>query len=178
MQYTVTNPITFRQNIRGKLLLQLTQDQAPTTGYITMSTNIEKSIFNYTVESATKKGILKKWENSFFVHIYIDRLRSIFNNLKDKCLVDKIVEGVIPPQSVGFLTHQQLFPEKWRLLLEKKMKRDESKFVTNIQASTDMYACKRCKSRKCVYYEQQVRSADESMTVFITCLDCGKQWKC
>lgn len=27
------------------------------------------------------------------------------------------------------------------------------------------------------YYEKQTRSADEPMTVFGTCLDCGKKWR-
>ena len=32
-------------------------------------------------------------------------------------------------------------------------------------------------TKKCTYYEVQTRSADESMTIFITCLTCGKDGK-
>jgi transcription elongation factor S-II len=141
-------------------------------------TNLEKGIFNYSIQGATQRNIIKKWENSFFVQLYVDRLRSIYMNLQSNELVTKVKNGEIEPQNVAFMTHQQYQPERWQKLIQQKLKRDESKFMTNIQASTDVYQCKRCKSRKCVYSEQQVRSADESMTVFVTCLDCGKQWKC
>ena len=89
----------------------------------------------------------------------------------------QIETGEITPQEIAFLTHQELNPGRWKELIERKMKRDESKFNTNIQASTDMFTCKKCKSKKCTYYELQTRSADEPATIFITCLDCGKHWK-
>ena len=45
------------------------------------------------------------------------------------------------------------------------------------EAMTDQFKCGRCKSRKCIYYELQTRSADEGMTIFITCLNCGNRWR-
>ena len=45
------------------------------------------------------------------------------------------------------------------------------------EAMTDQFKCGRCKSRKCTYYELQTRSADEGMTTFITCINCGNRWK-
>ena len=62
-------------------------------------------------------------------------------------------------------------------MIEQKMRRDAVKFSTNVEAMTDMFVCKKCKSRKCTYYELQTRSADEPSTIFISCLDCGKHWK-
>ena len=41
-----------------------------------------------------------------------------------------------------------------------------------------LYKCGACKSTKTTHYSQQTRSADEPMTVFVSCLDCGKKWKC
>ena len=46
------------------------------------ATNLEIGIFNYAIKEATRKKIVKKWENPHFVSIYIDRLRSIYMNLK------------------------------------------------------------------------------------------------
>ena len=42
---------------------------------------------------------------------------------------------------------------------------------------TDQFKCSKCGQRKCTYYQKQTRSADEPMTTFITCVNCGKNWK-
>ena len=37
--------------------------------------------------------------------------------------------------------------------------------------------CYRCGTNKCFYYQIQTRSADEGMTTFYTCTQCGNRWK-
>ena len=63
------------------------------------------------------------------------------------------------------------------LLIEEKRIKDENKFTPKIEASTDDFICGKCKSKKCTYYQLQTRSADEPMTTFVTCLDCGNRFK-
>jgi len=46
------------------------------------------------------------------------------------------------------------------------------------QGATDMFKCGKCKQRKTTYYQKQIRSADEPMTTFVECLNCGNKWKC
>ena len=57
-------------------------------------------------------------------------------------------------------------------------KDDKVLFEKDEGGATDQFKCNRCKQRKCTYYELQTRSADEPMTIFVTCLNCGKRWKC
>lgn len=45
------------------------------------------------------------------------------------------------------------------------------------EAETDQFKCGRCSKRKCKYYQLQTRSADEPMTTFVTCVNCGNRWK-
>ena len=55
--------------------------------------NIEKGLVNYSLEKADKINIIKKWDNEYFVLIYIDRLRTIIMNLNNnKNLLNKIKE--------------------------------------------------------------------------------------
>lgn len=171
--YRISDPDAFRQKIRGVLRTKI-----PATLDDNGVTNLEKGIYNVSIQEATKKNIIRKWENPHFVQLYIDRLRSVYMNLNHATLVERLIGQEVLPQQVAFMTHQEFCPEKWDGLIQQKLKRDASKFVTNVQASTDVYQCRRCKSRKCVFSEQQIRSADESMTIFVTCLDCGKQWRC
>jgi transcription elongation factor S-II len=163
-------PEQFRTNIRTKLSEKIGQQ------YIKIVSNLEKAIFNYAIKEATQKKIIKKWVNPYFKQLYVDRLRTIVNNLKNPEILQLLQSGELKPQVFAFMTHQEMNPSRWSALIQQKMKRDASKFNTNIEASTDMFTCKKCKSKKCTYYELQTRSADEPATIFITCLDCGKHW--
>ena len=61
----------------------------------------------------------------------------------------------------------------------------KDKFVSFLEAvsSEEIYeashgdACKKCGSRKLHNDQKQTRSGDESMTLFVTCMNCGKRWK-
>ena len=141
------------------------------------SVNLENGILNYTIQESNSKKIIKKWENPLFVQIYKDRCRSVFVNLKRESVISQIMENSITPQELAFATHQEMAPDQWKDLIERKTKRDTSKYVNNTCASTDMFTCSKCRSTKCTYYELQTRSADEPMTVFVSCRNCGKNWK-
>ena len=166
---SISNPDNFRTNIRGKI--------SPIIGEEKISTNLEIAIYNYAIKEANSRKIIKKWDNPYFVQLYVDRLRSIYMNLKNAELLEQLKSGEIAPQTVAFMTHQEMNNGRWSKLIEQKIKRDANKFTTNVQASTDMFTCKKCRSKKCTYYELQTRSADEPATIFVTCLDCGKHWK-
>jgi len=168
---TISNPDTFRDNIRQKIGAVFSIQDKKICG------NLEKGVYNYAVKEATQHKIVKKWENPHFVQLYIDRMRSVYVNLKQSELLDSLKNGDIQPQTLAFMTHQEFQPHHWKELIDKKMKRDASKYADNLQASTDMFTCRKCKSKRCTYYELQTRSADEPATIFVTCLDCGKNWK-
>jgi transcription elongation factor S-II len=97
--------------------------------------------------------------------------------LKNETLLNKVISGEIKAQEIAFMTHQEIFPEKWEDLIKAKSIRDKNKFEQNLEAATDTFTCRKCKSKKCTYYQMQTRSADEPMTIFVTCIDCGNRWK-
>jgi DNA-directed RNA polymerase subunit M/transcription elongation factor TFIIS len=165
----IVNPDDFRANIVKKINNILNSEKN--------SGNLEKGIYNYTLKEATQKKIIKKWDNKYFVQIYLDHLRSIMNNLNEDIL-KQINNGSMKPHLVAFMTHQELCPEKWSQLIEAKTKRDMNKYETQISAATDTFTCRKCKSSKCTYYLQQCKSADEPMTCFVTCIVCENRWKC
>lgn len=165
----IKNPDEFRANIRVKIQPMFDDEK--------LATNLEKGIYNFAIKEANNRKIIKKWENPHFVQLYLDRLRSICVNLKNPDLLDHLKRGEISPQSLAFMTHQEMNPARWRILIDQKITRDANKFTDNIRASTDMFTCKKCKSKRTTYYELQTRSADEPATIFVTCLDCGKMSK-
>lgn len=164
----VKTPDTFRTNVR-KRLNEILQNEKH-------STNLEKGIYNYALKEADMRKVVKKWDNKYFVNIYVDHLRSIYANLRPH-IVEQIQNDSIKPHMIAFMTHQELLHEKWDEMIVAKSKRDKSKFEINIEAATDTFTCRKCKSKKCTYTTMQTRSADEPMTIFVTCLDCGQRWK-
>jgi transcription elongation factor S-II len=189
----------FRGVFRGEFLRLLgsvseeTSDSLIVTGYSPLSENLangysavanklaenlEKGVFNFAIKEAGAKQIIKKWQNPLFCEIYSARMKSVLINLKkNPTLLASIRSGEVTPEQFAFMTHLEMNPEQWKDRIEKKIKRDRLKFTNNVEASTDMFSCSRCKSKKCTYYEMQTRSADEPTTVFVTCLNCGKNWK-
>lgn len=48
----------------------------------------------------------------------------------------------------------------------------------NIQVKNTVgIKCKKCQSDNVYSESRQVRSGDEAMTIFYTCLNCGNKWK-
>ena len=166
----IHNPEDFRSNIRNKLSNILNSEKN--------GENLEIGIYNYSVKMADERDIAKKWANVYFVQIYIDKLRSIFSNLKNDEVKNLLINKEIKPHELAFMTHQEMMPSIWNDLLELKKIRDENKYQPKLEASTDDFTCWKCRSKKCTYYQLQTRSADEPMTTFVTCLDCGSRWKC
>tara|TARA_B100001769_G_C22028863_1_gene552851 strand:- start:596 stop:1108 length:513 start_codon:yes stop_codon:yes gene_type:complete len=169
--HTISDPSAFRSNVRNKLFEMIENER--------ISENIEKGVFNFSIQKATQVNIVRKWDNSNFVRIYVDRLKSVYINLKKNPeLRGNIKEKKIRAHEVAFMTHQEMKPEHWKELLDAKKVRDNNKYAPEIFANTDTFTCRKCKSNKCSYYQLQTRSADEPMTTFVTCIDCGNRWKC
>jgi len=164
----IENPDLFRNNIRKKLEATLANEKN--------ALNLEKGIFNYALKEADQRKIVKKWDNAFFVQIYLTHLRSIITNLSPEIL-KQIESGDIKPHQVAFMTHHEMRPEKWAALIDAKSKRDKNKFEVNLSAATDTITCKKCRGNKCTYYQLQCRSSDEPMTTFVQCLICNCRFK-
>ena len=146
--------------------------------------NLEKGIFNHVIKKARQKKIVRKWDNHNFVILYIDKFRSILANLnpdnhvQNKNLIRKINNGEVSAYKIGFMNSREMYPEKWKKMVDEKIKRDNNMYTENLAAATDEFKCYKCLKRQCTYYQMQTRSADEAITTFITCLNCGNNWKC
>ena len=165
----IENPEQFRHNILGKLNNMIDNTK--------ICENLEKGIYNYTLDICEQRNLIKKWSNDYFIIIYIQKVKTILYNLENKDLYNKLVNKDIKAHELVFMTHQEMRPDLWDELIELKKIKDENKFSPKIEASTDDFKCGKCKSKKCTFYQLQTRSADEPMTTFVTCIDCGNRWK-
>jgi DNA-directed RNA polymerase subunit M/transcription elongation factor TFIIS len=145
--------------------------------------DLEQGVYDYAIYYCKKNNIIHTIFNEKFIDIYIAKARSMYTNLKKKSyiknnnLLERLQNDKQLLHNLPFMNHIEIFPENWKELLNEKHKYDKSLCSSKKGIVSDQFKCGRCKQRKCEYYEFQTRGADEPMTIFITCLNCEKQWK-
>lgn len=150
-------------------------------------------------------GDLISWDNKEFCKWYWQKLCNICAELKrDKDLraaLDMSIEGdrvsvkikyvpqlqyrlmhtkELKSMDLPYLTPDKLWPDGpySKALFEHKRKeltREDAR--KNDEGYEGIFVCRKCKGRKIHYYQLQIRSADEPMTTFFTCMSCGCKWK-
>ena len=159
------------KKVTKKCLRQFTED-------------IEKGVYNKTIKVASEKNIPKNWDNIIFLDLYKQYCVEIYSNLNsdsylgNKRFFSRLLDGEFNPYTLAEMEHSRMFPERWKEILDSKTRRDRYLYEVNKEMATDAYTCGRCKKSECSYYQLQTRSADEPMTTFVTCLNCGKRWRC
>lgn len=167
---------------RNKIITILTKIKSP-KGVKSFANKLEMSIYNASIKYCKDKMILPSWKNNEFTQIYINKAMSIYSNLIENNylgntkLYERIKDKKLDLNIVGSLDSFALYPEKWQDLIDEKVKRETIMINAMLQSATDQFKCPRCHARKATYVQVQTRSADEPMTTFVTCLECGKKWK-
>jgi DNA-directed RNA polymerase subunit M/transcription elongation factor TFIIS len=145
--------------------------------------DFERGVYNYTIEDSKRRNVHSVWENPEFTQLYLINARRTISNLDPSSyihnarLLERFHEGEFRPNTIAFMNYSDLFPEKWGARIELAIKREAKMLEVDKSMATEMFKCSRCGKRQCTYYEMQTRSADEPMTQFVRCLNCGKQWR-
>lgn len=145
--------------------------------------DLERGVYNWVIDFANEKCVVKNWANPMFSRIYADKVRSVVSNLEDSYvgnarLLNRLVDDKeFLPHDIPYMRPEVACPERWVHILDVKNKKDANIGENTLTAMTDQFKCGRCKKRECVYYELQTRSADEPSSIFIRCLNCGHSWR-
>lgn len=145
--------------------------------------SLERAIFETTFNNSQKYFIPRNWKLPQFCELYRQTVRSVISNIhpdspvKNPRLIARVLDGEFELAAIPTMTSYEMFPEKWFALKDKLLQREQKILEGNKSRATDQFKCRRCNKRECTYYEMQTRSADEPMTIFITCLNCGKEWR-
>jgi transcription elongation factor S-II len=140
-------------------------------------------IYNATLEDAKHRLVPLTWEHETFRWIYNMIAKRTISNfqpdsyVKNESLIQRWKEGEFTLDALGKWTPYELKPTHWKDLKDQQFRREQRILEGNLSMATDRFRCSQCKKKMCSYYELQTRSADEPMTIFIRCLNCGKQWK-
>jgi DNA-directed RNA polymerase subunit M/transcription elongation factor TFIIS len=143
---------------------------------------IEKSIYEYTLQTSEERGITPDMENNHFRLIYVNKLHQIYTNMnpdsyvKNMYFIDRILTEEINPDKIAFLTPQELHYEHWKEILKKQDAAEKLASSISAGTRTNEYTCSRCRGNDCTFINIQLRSADEPVSTIIQC-SCGKKWR-
>lgn len=132
------------------------------------------------VESAIIR--LPETNNTHSSDFYKEKVRSLYQNLKNKAnpeLRHRILNGALSPERFAVMTHDEMKSEKQKEEEAKihKENLNNSMVPQEEQSISDTLQCSKCKGTKVSFTQAQTRSADEPMTTFCQCTNCGKRWK-
>jgi transcription elongation factor S-II len=136
------------------------------------------------------------WKLTRDKKLYTDKARTLaFNLKKNRGLTEEVILGQIEVDVLASMKSEELASAETR----KQRAQDAKKLIDSKRLDWDqanehkinemcgirgdllnasLFTCGRCKSIKTTSTQKQTRSADEPMTVFVLCLNCGKRWKC
>lgn len=145
--------------------------------------SLEHEIYKVTLKTAENNRITKVWNNNPFVDLYYCNIRKVVGNLSSNCyvknneLLEKYKQKQVNFEEICNMDYYSLYYTKWREQIITQQNIEKRQLEGNKSMATDQFLCGRCHKRECTYYEMQTRSADEPMTIFINCLNCGKKWR-
>ena len=113
---------------------------------------------------------------------YRTKMRSLFQNLKNKSnptLRARILSGSITPEQFASMPPEEMKSQEQRdedARLRKENMNDAMapQEARNISSSIE---CPKCHQKTVSYTQAQTRSADEPMTNFCECHNCGNRWR-
>ena len=160
----------FRKNLYKNLKFHLKNlNQEEINDLIEKVVNIEQTLF-------------EKFKNE---NAYTNRALEIISNVKDEKnydFRDKIIKGEYKPEDLATM-------DAFEMVNKNKKKEIQQNIENNINSvrsdwdekhapvTEGVYKCYKCGGKKTRQHEMQTRSADEPMTIFIHCVNCGNSWK-
>ncbi|GMH65098.1 hypothetical protein TrST_g3431 [Triparma strigata] len=152
-----------------------------------------------TLAFDSAKGIENAIRNKFGSSVSKDYQKKAmtlkFNLKKNSYLAAQMLLRLLEPDNLVDLTTEQLATREaveaaeaakkalddarrldWETQNEEKIQ--EQCGITGDLLQASLFTCGKCKSIKTESTQKQTRSADEPMTVFVHCKNCGNRWKC
>lgn len=115
---------------------------------------------------------------------YLQTIRTKILELKDPSNTDlkvKVLNNEITVKTFVYSSTEELNSNLDKMkedALEYQLQANQSDFsIKNMNLTDSEFTCFRCKGKKIMISQRQMRCADEPMTVFFYCSDCGNRWR-
>lgn len=157
--------IDTNENIKNKSLLKA------------VSQNLEQSIYQtsvFTFLNSIRNNKTSRPHQSIYKRRWVFMVNNI-QQKNNKFLLKGLLNASIKFENLYKMNSIDILGPDYiqnRNSIFKDYHRKEKKEV-----AIGLFKCGKCKSNKTTYTQAQTRSADEPMTTFVTCLNCGNKWK-
>lgn len=140
------------------------------------SLKIEESIYEYCIKNNFQENIINELYGIKAEEIYNNINPSIIQNYE---LLSLISNKQINISNIAELKPWELFPSLWNDEYNIIKKDTEISLSKKPSKHSTQFKCSKCKKNNCSYVEVQIRSADESASIFVTCLNenCNNTWR-
>ena len=146
--------------------------------------NLNQEEINDLIEKVVniEQTLFEKFKNE---NAYTNRALEIISNVKDEKnydFRDKIIKGEYKPEDLATMDAFEMVNKNKK----KEIKKNIENNINSVRSDWDekhapvtegVYKCSKCGGKKTRQHEMQTRSADEPMTIFIHCVNCGNSWK-
>jgi transcription elongation factor S-II len=148
-------------------------------GDATLAHHLEIALWNWALRTCVRDRIPLYFAKRLRYR-YTTRAQSLEFNLRhprNPALRERVASRALGLKRLVDMTPQEMFPELWEPVYQRVAVRQLRREAAKHAPAAGSYTCSRCKSDHTVYVAMQIRSADEPMTIFVSCLNCGKNWK-
>lgn len=130
--------------------------------------------------------LYEKEVNSKNYKSYLLKVKELLSYLKSNFMLRKsLLSGEVSPGELVKMNKNELVSKEMKEKKEKLIEDDFNMRRTDWNRKQfeklgieGFYMCFKCKLKKTTYFQMQTRRADEGMTTFVECLNCGNRWKC
>ena len=121
-----------------------------------------EDVYKHLTENTTDETEL----NNIIYELYYELLANPTHN---KQTIQKNIQKIIQDKSYGFGHH--LFDGT------RRNQEEQDGFIENpFDVADGIFTCGKCGGTRTYSYSKQVRSCDEGMSVFVTCVKCKHKW--
>lgn len=151
--------------------------------------NLEKGAYNHTIREVGEICEINyfKFKNSYIRYAtkmiaYTNPTSHVFTGvLDDPDIRLRVIQNIVSKKdgwgfdSIYKKLPWEIYPERWEEIIRQMEAANAPKKEELVEG---IFTCGKCRSKYTTYFQMQTRSADEPMTVFVTCKKCGNRWKC
>jgi transcription elongation factor S-II len=146
-----------------------------------VSLRLNKVVKNMKLSKEIEKKIYEKYNNN--AKQYLNKIVSICANANSKShignkkFLKRLKKKEIDINDIASISAHEMFPEHWDSIIKKRKLNAKFLYSKRPESYSTIYTCGQCKKKRVSYYQIQTRSADEAMTVFYRCVECGHKWR-